>query len=293
MSNFEIFTPAGNQNYNMRSLLLLLLVSMLIQPVFAQKDSLPPRKIYKVKAKYELPAGIAGLALSTIGYKRLATVSNMTAADVAKLNPNDINSFDRPIAFKDPAKFHSADKTADFFLNFSIVSPVILALDKKIRRQWLDLIALYTVTHTFDNALYFIGTFSVRRPRPLVYNPRVPMSEKTGDGKSNSFFSGHVGFSSAATFYAAKVYTDYHHIKGWERILYYAIAAVPPAMVGYFRMQGGRHFKTDVLTGFVAGGTAGILVPELHRIKQKHGNIAFAPYMSPAGGGGLTFAMGF
>ncbi|RFM28709.1 phosphatase PAP2 family protein [Deminuibacter soli] len=273
-------------------ILLLIVLFAASRFSFAQTDSMP-RKIYKVKVKYELPAGILGLAASTIGYKKLATVSNMSAADVAKLNPNDINSFDRPIAFKDPSKFHSADKTADFFLNFSIVSPIVLALDKKIRHDWLDLITLYTVTHTFDNALYFIGTFSVRRPRPLTYNPKVPIEQKTGDGKSNSFFSGHVGFSSAATFYAVKVYTDYHQIKGWKRIFFYSVAAIPPALVGYYRMQGGRHFKTDVLVGFLAGGSAGILVPELHRIKKKHENISFAPYFTPGGTGGLTFAMAF
>lgn len=239
--------------------------------------------------KYELPASVLCIGLSSWGFKRLAKVSNMTEADVAKLNPDNINSFDRPIAFKDPSKFKSADKNANLFLNISIFSPAVLLLDKQIRHNWLDLLTLYTMTHTLDNALYFVGTFSVRRPRPLVYNPEVPMSEKTGDGKSNSFFSGHMGFSTAATFYVAKVYTDYHHIKGWRRLLFYAAASVPPALVGHFRLQGGKHFRTDVLVGFVAGATSGILVPELHRIKKKYEGLSVAPYFAP-GGGGLSFA---
>jgi membrane-associated phospholipid phosphatase len=58
-------------------------------------------------------------------------------------------------------------------------------------------------------------------------------------------------------------------------------------------MESGRHFRTDVLLGFVAGAASGILVPELHRIKKKTGKtMAFSPYYAPGGATGLTMTLG-
>lgn len=260
------------------------------QCLYAQKDS-TKQKLYDVNVKWKLPAAAAGVFLSSWGFKNLDKVATMDAAAVQRLDPHKLNFFDRPTAFLDPAGFDDAQKRSDFFLNFCLFTPAVLAFDKKIRKDWLDLITLYMVSHAIDNAVYFAFNYSIRRPRPLVYNPNVPLSEKTGEAKSNSFFSGHTSFSATATFFAVKIYTDYHQIKGWKRILLYTGAAVPATLVGYYRMEAGKHFKTDVLMGLLSGAASGILVPELHKIKKKHERISFAPYYSQ-GASGLTVMIG-
>jgi membrane-associated phospholipid phosphatase len=252
--------------------------------VSAQKDS-TRHPVYRVKPVVELPAAAAGAVLSIIGFGQLRTKASLSAADVLKLDPATINSFDRPAAFIDPSEFEEADKRSSLFLNITLCSPLLLGLDKEIRRDWVDLLSLYLMTHAADNAVYFGAAFSVRRPRPLTYNSLVPLSEKTGTGKTNSFFSAHTSFSSTATFFMAKVYTDYHHIRGWNRILAYTIAAVPPALVGYYRMRAGKHFKTDVMFGFLAGAASGIIVPELHRYKNNKHAVTFTPYYDEGAGG--------
>lgn len=257
---------------------------------FAQKDS-SRQKIYNVKVKWQLPVSLACIGLSNMGFRNLDKVSEMNEADILKLNPNDINSFDRSSAFLDPSEFATNQKRSDLFLNISLFTPVVLALDKKIRKDWLDLITLYLATHAVDNALYFAATYSVRRPRPLTYNPNLTLDEKTGEGRSNSFFSGHTSFSAAATFFAARVYTDYHNIKGLKRVLFFTAAAIPPSLVGYFRMEAGKHFKSDVIMGLIAGASSGIFVPYLHKFKEKHKNLSFAPYYTP-GASGLTVMVG-
>jgi membrane-associated phospholipid phosphatase len=105
-----------------------------------------------------------------------------------------------------------------------------------------------------------------------------------------SFFSGHVSFAATATFFAVKAYTDYHQIKGFSRIALYSLAAVPPLITGYFRVESGRHFKTDVLVGLLSGATCGILVPELFRDKGKRNGLSFRPYYMQDGGG-VSLAM--
>jgi len=256
----------------------------------AQNDS-ARKKIYDVNVKWKLPASAACIFLSSWGFQNLDKVASMDAAAVQRLDPYRLNFIDRPVAFLDPAGFDKAQKKSDLFLNVCLFTPVVLALDKKIRKDWLDLITLYLASHAVDNAIYFAVNYSIRRPRPLVYNPNVPLSEKTGEAKSNSFFSGHTSFSATATFFVAKIYTDYHQIKGWKRTLIYTGAAIPAALVGYYRMEAGKHFRTDILVGLLSGAASGILVPELHKFKKKHNKLSFAPYFTP-GASGLTVMVG-
>ena len=251
------------------------------------KDTTVPGKIYRMHPKYQLPAAGVAIVLSSLSFKALDENARMTDADVLKLNANDINAFDRPTALRDPSGFANAAGKGDFMLNFSVASPLLLALDKNIRKDWVDILTLYLATQSVDNILYFASIASIRRPRPIAYNTALSLPERTGIGMSKSFFSGHVSFSATATFFAVKVYTDYHHIKGWPRLLLYGAAAVPPILVGYFRVESGRHFKTDVITGFLAGAASGILVPELFRNKnrEKKNHVSLTPYYMQDGGG--------
>ena len=217
-------------------------------------------------------------------------MQSLTEADVLKFNPESINSFDRPVAYYNSANFESAQKTSYVLLDVALVSPVILLLDKKIRKDWKDILSMFLVAHAIDNIFYFSTVTAVSRPRPLTYNPAVPLSEKIGEGKSNSFFSGHTSWSATSTFFLVKVYTDYHHIKGFKRLLLFTGAAVPPSLVGYYRMEAGRHFKTDVMAGLLVGALCGITVPELHRNKNKIQNLSVSPFMMQGANGiSLTY----
>lgn len=261
---------------------------------FGQTDSIPPKKqkgeIYKLNLKWELPVSAAALGTSIFGFQALDRTSAYDISDVIHLDPNSINSFDRPVAFADPALFKSAQKNSDLFLNISVLSPVVLMIDKQMRKDWLDLLTLYLVSHTVDNAIYFAAAFPIRRGRPLTYNTGLTTEEKTGIAKSNSFFSGHVSFASTSTFFLAKVLTDYKNIKGWKRIGIFAAASIPPAMVGYYRVQAGKHFRTDVILGFLVGAGTGILVPELHRKIKQNNRVALSPFYAP-GASGFTMTV--
>lgn len=268
---------------------LLICLSFLSTVSFATEDTTAVRtKVYGVNKKLEIPIPAALIVASYFGFRELDRISTLTEAEVNQLNPANINGFDRSVVNTSYAGFANAQKHSDLFLNISIVSPILLMIDKNMRRDWLDLLSMYAVTHAVDNAVYFAAAFSIRRARPLSYNPEVPMFERAGDAKSNSFFSGHVSFSATSTFFAAKVFTDYHQIKSWKRLLVYTAAAVPPGLVGYYRMKAGKHFRTDVILGLLVGASSGILVPELHRKGKKENKLSLEPYISPQGYNGLT-----
>lgn len=249
-------------------------------------------KFYKVNAKWELPVSAGFLGASYWGFRTLDRRASLTEDEVNQLNIYNVNLFDRPVIFNDPNGYDHAQKVSDLFLNISIVSPVLLALDKKVRRDWLDIGTMFLVTHAVDNIIYFGSVLAVDRARPLTYNKDYPMYLRTGDARNNSFFSGHVSFSATSTFFAAKVYTDLHNIKGWKRLLIYTGAAIPPSIVGYYRMQAGKHFRTDVLVGLTIGAASGILIPEFHRVKKADSRVSLSPfYFDGYSGATLSFKL--
>lgn len=261
--------------------ILFLLFLLIRNTAFSQADSSYSKqheKIYKLHLKYELPVSALALGTSYFGFQALDRSSAYKAADVDRLNPDDINRFDRPIAFMNPALIDRSQKSSDLYLNISILSPVLLMLDKNMRKDWLDLLTLYLVSHTVDNAIYFGAAFPVRRARPYIYNPDIPLDQKVGIAKSNSFFSGHVSFAATSTFFFAKVFTDYRQIRGLKRLAIYTAAAIPPSLVGYYRIKAGKHFRTDVITGFLIGAGTGILVPEFHRRMKKNERVSVSPF---------------
>ena len=106
----------------------------------------------------------------------------------------------------------------------------------------------------------------VKRTRPLAYNPNFSLSEKTTENARVSFFSGHTSHTASLSFLIAKVMTDYHpHAKNGIKIGIWSFAAAVPAVTGYLRVRAGKHFPTDTITGLIAGGLVGILVPHFHR----------------------------
>lgn len=243
---------------------------------------------YRVRRATELTGSVLFVGASYIGFKQLDRVATFTATDIARLDPRQINAFDRPAAFANPAFFEQAQRRSDLLLNLSIASPLLLLADRRIRHDALDLLTLYATSHAVNNLVYFGAAYSIRRARPLTYNPALPVSEKVGVAKSNSFYSGHVSFSSTSTFFAAKVLTDYHQIRGWKRVGIFSLASVPPLLVGVNRMKAGKHFRTDVLTGFIIGAACGIGVPQLHRVHRTPESLRLQPYFMTSGESGLT-----
>ena len=57
----------------------------------------------------------------------------------------------------------------------------------------------------------------------------------------------------------------------------WGVAAAIPATVGYLRIKSGKHFLSDNIVGFAVGAASGILIPEIHKKKNK--NVEIYPTM--------------
>jgi membrane-associated phospholipid phosphatase len=265
-----------------------------IAPTSATDNVSPQQreKIYKTNPKWEIPASLALIGAASLGYKWMDQRASLTAEQVVALSPLNINSFDRPAAYYDPTGFASANSKSDILMTVFVASPLLLVFDKKIRGDWVDMLTMLGAAHGIDNTIFFSSILLVRSPRPLTYNPALSIEEKIGVGKTNSFPSGHVSWTATSTFFMAKVYTDYHHIKGWKRMLFFTGAAVPPTLIGYYRVHAGRHFSSDAIVGGLLGAACGIGVPELHRISKKVDGLSIRPFfMNGSNGLALTYVI--
>lgn len=245
---------------------------------FGQIPKISSEKIYALNLKIEVPGTIGLLGGTLFGFEYLTRKSTLELEEVLSLNRNNIWWFDR-IATKQDASFRNrAHNISDFFLNSSVLLPGVLAFDDKIRKDCFDLLVLYGETHAINTSFYILNAGFISRTRPFCYHPDVPPEDKLARETRNSFFSGHVSSAASASFFMAKVYSDYHPEMGNKKYWLYAAAVIPPSLVGYYRFRAMKHFPTDILLGFGIGAAAGVLIPEMHRIKENGSQFTFVPF---------------
>ena len=120
--------------------------------------------------------------------------------------------------------------------------------------------------------LTLLTKYTVRRIRPFNYDPETSVEKKMSTNAQASFFSGHTSMTATNSFFAAKVFSDYYPDSQCKSLVW-AIAATLPAITGYLRVRGGRHYPTDVITGYAVGAAVGYLIPHWHRNKANFKNV--------------------
>lgn len=218
----------------------------------------------------------AGLGLSTLGILLRNTVNDPTPQDIASLNAADIFSFDRGATNNFSS---SAQKISDAILYTGATLPFIMYFNHRCRAQEASVALMGIETILITNGLTNIAKASFKRFRPFTYNEDVPNELKLESGARLSFFSGHASNTAAMFFFSAKVLTEIHPDMK-NKYLVWTAAATIPAAISYFRYKAGKHFPTDVITGYAVGAAVGYLIPTIHL----NGNV----HIHPGVGGGLS-----
>ena len=276
----------------MKKISILILICLFIIESNAQVGKPEPEKVYKLNYKVEIPLTGGLFALNFLGFAQLSKKPTLDSLRIITLNKDDIWAFDR-IVFKQSQPAPSSIYTiSDIGLYTSYLLPALLFFDDEIRESWLDITLLYFETQAINLNIYvWGGPAFTERIRPIIYN-EGSWDYKLGNGTTDSFFSGHVSMAAGASFFMAKVYSDYHPELGPKKWLLYTGALIPPAFVGYFRYRGFMHFPTDILIGATVGATVGILGPHFHKIARKRNqNLSILPFTGKYNG--LAISMKF
>lgn len=222
---------------------------------------------YKTKFKVDAPITVAGMGLSYYGLTLMMDKKGLTEEEVARLNRNDVNGFDRFSAGYDS---ETAKKISDFPFYGSFALPFLLAFNDDVRSNAGQVFGLYVQTMAITGAVFTMTSALNPRTRPLVYSPDVELGEKMRSNARNSFYAGHTTAAAAASFFFAKVYHDFNPDSPARPYVWLGAATVPAA-VGYLRLRAGKHFLSDNLLGYAVGTAIGIVVPQLHKKSNTSG----------------------
>ena len=226
---------------------------------------------------------LAVLAAQHYFSKPLITDQEYDAAQLPS-SINSINVFDR-WALRMNVSSVDYTWTAVGIQAVCAAAPLALLFGDRFNKNWDDIVLMMLEVNALATCVFQFspfGPYFQNRFRPAVYYAKDKIARdslRTG-GSRNSFFSGHTNDATASLYFMAKVYCDYNpQIQGWDKVGIYALASIPPLIMGYFRIIALRHFPSDVLVGGLIGGTIGIIVPEFHRIPGK--DISLGVYSSP------------
>ena len=250
----------------------ILLLTLITFSSYSQTNFSTSESPYELNWSVDGPYLGGSLALTGLGFYLIQEKEGLTVEEVNNLNKDDIWAIDRWSAGNYSA---SADDLSYYPFYGSFAVPVVMMLADSDQRSHIGQISvMYVETMATTGALFSMSVGLIDRYRPMVYSDDVPMHEKTAPSSTRSFFAGHTAAAAAATFFAAKVFSDFHP-DSWARPYVWIAAALVPAWVGYLRHDAGKHFITDNILGYGIGALSGILIPELH--KKENSNLSLTP----------------
>ncbi|MDX1544037.1 MAG: phosphatase PAP2 family protein [Christiangramia sp.] len=245
----------------MKNSFCLLLVCMVSLTFKAQEKSSP----YETNFWQDATWIAGGVGLNVLGVYTIQNKPNLSEADLASLDRNNIWKIDRRAAGN-----YSEEADELSYLPFfgSFAAPLLFLAGEDERRNFGQISVLFIETMATTGAAFSITAGAVEKSRPLVYNEDLPMKDRLDSDAQRSFFAGHTAATAAATFFTAKVFHDFN--PGSPAVPFvWAGAVAVPAYVGYLRTKAGKHFLTDNLIGFGVGAACGILVPEIHKADNR------------------------
>ena len=259
----------------------------------AQDTISEKREVYKINYKIDIPVTVGMFGLNFYGLYLIGEKPNLTLDQVNTLDINDVWQFDRNALTQSYSldKSEQARTISDWGLWTSYCLPALLFIDDDIRKDWYDVLLLYFETQAINlNAYMFGGPVFTERVRPLVYYEETSMQYKLSDeGTTDAFFSGHASMAAGASFFMAKVYSDYHPELGGKKWFLFAAALIPPAFVGVYRYKGLMHFPTDIMIGTAVGAGVGVLIPHLHKNANMNKDLSIVPFTGGYSGVAISF----
>jgi len=216
---------------------------------------------YSLSLKKEIPYVSLAIGLNLSGAYFASQLNNLSPYQISVLNANSVNSFDRFATRNFSTTFARASNGLEIATQ---LAPVLFLGGKNSRRHFGQILAMYVEASFINTGFTIVTKMTARRTRPFVYNPSVPIEDKLGRTARASFISGHTSTAAVGSFFTAKIFSDFYPDSPWKPVVW-GSAALIPAVMGYFRVAAGKHYPTDVIAGYLVGGTIGFLVPHFHK----------------------------
>lgn len=253
-------------NYRIVSLILIIVIGVSLSNMKAHDP------IYKLSWKKDGIIMGSGIAFTILGRVMLNNADKANLIDINGLDKNNLWGIDRNATTKFSSK---AETFSDVILYSAAALPFTMYAFDKRKGSELELLVMTAETFLITIGITNMTKAAVGRYRPFNYNSEVDEEMKLGDNSRLSFFSGHASSTAALCFMTAQSLCDLHpHWKG-KKIAVWTSATTLPLAISFGRYLAGKHFPTDVLTGYLFGAGVGLLIPRLHRSNKFEAHIGF------------------
>jgi len=210
---------------------------------------------------YSLSDNYLDLLGSTVFYIGANKVFNSieSKTDLSILKVDDLWKIDRSAVYNNSL---SADKWSDKVLYSSAALPFILALSQSKGNGDGSSVALMALQGILvEKGINNLVKAIVQRPRPFNYR----LDGTTSRTATKSFYSGHTSGSAFFSFFTASTFSDLYPDSKMKPVVWASAIAIP-AVTGLLRFKAGKHFPTDIVTGYAIGAAIGFFLPKLYKL---------------------------
>lgn len=211
-----------------------------------------------------------GLTATLLGFYLKANTPSINLSD---LDVGKVNSFDR---IATTYRSDRADKWSDYTMFLSAGLSGVLLAKKSSRTDFGNVALLFAETMLWNQGFTDVVKSTVRRPRPYILDENIDPDKVLSSSDRASFVSGHTSGTASAAFFFARSFSDYYPDSPWKPYVW-GVSIALPALTGYMRVRAGQHYPTDVIAGYLLGGTIGYLIPTLHKRPLKAKGLSFYP----------------
>lgn len=248
--------------------LTLLLCTGLYTPARAQER-------FPYELRPWLDGGLAAGGVALLGGAAAVYLGqdSLTPAEIAALDPADVNGFDRSATEQWSP---TAASVSDVLVWSAMAAPVGLAIATRGSRQSWTVAAMWGEALLLSNGVVQLIKGVASRTRPYVYNddPDIPGARRFEIDARRSFPSNHTANTFAAAVFFSSVYGKLHPTSP-ARPWVWAGSLTVAATTGYLRYRSGEHYPTDLIGGALIGSLVGWGVPKLHEATGV--NVSVAP----------------
>lgn len=248
-----------------------------------------PGQVYKLNAAADITVTALTAGWSAFAFTKIYSKDDITAEELSAIRRENVPGFDRWAIKPFNEKI---DKASYIPFYAAMPAPLLLLLDKKIRKDGWKVMFLYLETMAVTGLMYTGSMYLTNRYRPYVYDDRSPLDKRITGNSKNSFYAGHVHLVGSSMFFIAKVWSDYHPDSKAKWVFYTGAAAVTGA-TALMRHQAGMHFPSDLILGAGLGALTGILVPAIHKNKSADDRLSILPYIGNGSNGGISLVYTF
>ena len=240
---------------------IALFFSLIILSLFNPQQGFAQDQTYHLKKSLDIPllsVGTAGTVASLLLRNRNTPLS---IDRINQLDENSIAAFDFGATKNYSEK---AQLASDIILTASYALPLSALIFQEARQNLGAISVMLLESILINETLTGLTKNLVKRPRPFTYNRSLSNDIRTQENNNLSFFSGHTSYTAMFTFFSASVLSNYVNNRATKAAIWTG-AAILPAATAYFRYKGGKHYISDVVTGYIVGAAVGFIVPMIHR----------------------------